>query len=198
MRPVATGSYLYPDKEHLFFFVFVLDLPEGIQFPRRAEMHPFPLPELLAVRRNRVLRSAAELCRTTDVSERAWRAAAEVVALNLTLHDATDLGETLISLAGRKTEQLASVAAGIEQLVTAHTSPSWISPSREIQITGLAGWQHREFFSVLLPLYSKIGIDGASDLLDAVTHDRHRSGAVARLARLYQDELLMASMPVEL
>jgi hypothetical protein len=199
MRPVATGSYLYPDKEHLFFYVFILDLPEGIQFPRRAEMHTFPLPELLAVRRNQVLRCAAELCRiTVDVSERAWRAAAEVVALNLTLHDAADFGETIRSLAGRRTEQLASMAVRIEQLVTAHTSPTWVLPSREIQISGLAGWQHREFFSVLIPLYSKIGINGASDLLDAVTHDRRKSDAVARLASLYQDEHLMASMPIEL
>ena len=65
MRPVSTGSYLYRDKEHLFFFVSVLDLPESIQFPRRAEMHVFPLAELLAVRENQVLRSAAQLCRTT-------------------------------------------------------------------------------------------------------------------------------------
>jgi hypothetical protein len=62
---VSTGSYLYRDKEHLFFFVSVLDLPESIQFPRRAEMHVFPLAELLAVRENQVLRSAAQLCRTT-------------------------------------------------------------------------------------------------------------------------------------
>jgi hypothetical protein len=63
---------------------------------------------------------------------------------------------------------------------------------------GLAGWQHREFFSVLLPLYSEISINGASDLLDAVAHDRRKSDAVARLAGLYQDEQLMASMPIEL
>src|SRR5262249_21719545 len=65
MRPAATGSYLYPDKEHLFFFVFVLDLPEGIQFPHHAEMHSYPLSELLAIRASTVLSCAARLCRTT-------------------------------------------------------------------------------------------------------------------------------------
>jgi hypothetical protein len=198
MRPAATGSYLYPDKEHLFFFVFVLDLPDGIQFPRRAEMHSFPLPELLAVRANHVLRCGAQLCRTTEVSERVWSSAAEVVALNLSLHDYAHLGDRLVSLAGRKTDELATLAAVIDQLVTDRTSPSWASAGRDIQINGLAGWQHREFFSVLVPVYADIGINGARDLLDAVATDERKNAAVHRLADLYQDENLITSMPIEL
>ena len=97
LRPVATGRYLYPDKEHLFFFIFALELPEGTQLPRPAEMHSFPLPELLAIRANQALRSAARLCLTTGVSERVWAAAAEVVALNLSLHDYYELSEQMRS-----------------------------------------------------------------------------------------------------
>ena len=197
IRPVTTGQYLFPDKEHLFFFVFVLDLPEGVQFPRRAEMHTFSLGELMAVRANQVLRSAAELCRTTDISEGAWTAAAEVMALNLSLQGHADLGDKLTELAGNEAE-LARTAATISRLVTARTTPSLAEPGRDIQIEGLAGWQHREFFSVLLPLYADIGISGARQLLDEVAHDSHKSAAVRRLTQLYRSEDSMAYMPMEL
>jgi hypothetical protein len=197
LQPMATGGYLYPDKEHLFFFVFALELPEGTHLPRHAEMHAFPLPELLSIRANQVLRTAARLCLTTGVSERARAAAAEIVALNLCLHDYDELGRQLLALAGRPDEERAQLAATIGQLVTDGTSPSWMSESREVRLMGLAGWQYREFFSVLLPLYAQVGIDGAADLLKAVGQDEHKAAAVGRLRELYEDEHLMASMPFE-
>jgi hypothetical protein len=198
IRPVGTGKYLYPDKEYLYFFIFALDLPEGTQFPRRAEMHSFPLSELLAVRANQVLRCAVKLCQATDVSHRTWYAAAEVVALNLSLHDYADLGETVLGLAGRRREELTHMAAMIEQMVTERTAPSWASAGREVPVIGLAGWQYREFFSVLLPLYADNGVAGASELLDLVNLDQRKRAALPQLAELYQDEHLMASMPIEL
>ncbi len=198
LRPMTTGGYLYPDKEHLFFFVFAYELTEATQLPRRAEMHSFPLPELLAVRANQVLRSAAQLCQVTGIPERAWRAAAEVVALNLYLHDYDDLAEEMLELPGYQGDELADTAALIGQLVTELTSPSWVSVGHEVHLTGLAGWQYREFFSMLLPSYAQIGIDGASDLLRHVETDSDKMAAVARLHELYQDEHLMASVPIEL
>jgi hypothetical protein len=196
LRPLETGGYLYPDKENLFFFVFALELPEESQFPRRAEMHPFPLLELLAIRANQVLRSAARLCQITGVSERAWAAAAEVVALNLYLHDYADLSEQMTSHTVR--DERASMAAAIGELVTERTTPSWMSASREAQLTGLAGWQYREFFSVLLPSYDAIGIDGAGELRRHVLSDSRKVTAIARLRELYQDEHVMDWMPLEL
>jgi hypothetical protein len=197
LRPVATGSYLHADKEHLFFFIFALELPEGTQFPRRAEMHAFPLPELLAVRANQALRTAVRLCQTTEMSQRLWTAAAEIVALNLALHDHADLGEKLVGVAGHPAEELASMAEAISQLVAERTTPSWAAASREVQLMGMAGWQYREFFSVLLPLYAELGILGAADLLDLVRADSRKSMALALLAERYRDEDLMASIPIE-
>jgi hypothetical protein len=198
LRPMAAGGFLYPDKEHLFFFVFALELPEGAHFPRRAEIHAFPLPELLSIRANQVLRMAAQLCQTTGVSERAWTAAAQIVALNLCLHDYDELGQRLLALAGRPNEELAAMATAISQLVTDRTSPSWMPESREVQLMGLAGWQYREFFSVLMPLYAEVGIDDAGNLLNVIRNDERKTFAVDRLRELYQDEHLMASMPFEL
>ena len=198
LRPMATGRYLYPDKEHLFFFVYSIELPEGVQLPRRAEMHSFALSELLAVRGEQVLRSAADLCLIPQVSERTWAAAAEILALNLTLHDHGDVGRELERLAGRPAGDRASVAAEISQLVPGRTTPSWASANREVPLLGLAGWQYREFFSVLVPLYATIGIHGAAELLGQIDADEMKRDARDRLARLYQDEHLMALMPLEL
>jgi hypothetical protein len=198
LRPMTTGSYLYPDKEHLFFFAFALDLGEDTQLPRRAEMHSYPLPELLAIRANQVLRVAADLCQTAGFSERAWIAAREVVALNLYLHDYADLAEQILRLDGQRGEELAQVTATVERLVTEQTSPSWIAAGHQAELLGLAGWQYREFFSVLLPLYAEIGIDGAGELLEQVKGDSRKAEALARLAELYQDEQLIAAMPIEL
>jgi hypothetical protein len=198
LKPIRTGGYLYPDKEHLFFFAFALELPEGTHLPRHAEMHTFPLPELLSIRANQVLRTAVRLCLATGVSERAWSAAAGIVGLNLCLHDYDELGKQLLALAGRPTEQRAEMATAIGQLVTDRTSPSWMSESREVRLMGLAGWQYREFFSVLLPLYAQTGVDGAADLLNVVRDDERKTFAVGRLEELYQYEHLMASMPFEL
>jgi hypothetical protein len=198
LRPIATGSYLYPDKEHLFFFILALELQEGAQLPRHAEMHSFPLPELLAIRANQVLRSGVRLCMTTGVSKRAWAAAAEVVILNLLLHDYDELSERMRSLSGPESKERAAIAADIGQLVTERTTPSWASASHEVLLTGLAGWHYREFFSVLLPLYAQIGVDGARDLLAVIGADERKSAALSRLAEIYHDVRLIDMMPIEL
>jgi hypothetical protein len=198
IRPVTTGRYLYPDKEHLFFFVYVLDLPEGIHFPRHAEMHTFRLPELLDVRAAQVLRSAAWLCRATGVSSARLAVAAEIVGLNLCLHDQAELGDRLLQLARCSQDDRDSIAAAIEAARTVQEYPSLVDPGRDIEVVGMAGWQHREFFSVLLPLYADIGITGARELLAEIAGDERKSAAVRRLAELYGNEDYMGSVPIEL
>jgi len=161
-------------------------------------MHAFRLSEVLGIRANQVLRTAAQLCEATGVTERAWAAAAEIVAFNLTLHDYDDISGQLLALAGWPDEERVTAATSIRQLMTNRTIPNWMSASREVQLSGLHGWQYREFFSVLLPLYAKVGIDGADDLLNVIRHDERKAAAVDRLSELYRDEHLMALMPFEL
>ncbi len=198
LRPVTTGSYLYPDKEHLFFFIFALELPESLHFPRRAEMHPFRLTELLAIRANQVLSSAVQLCRRDDVSQRAFAAAAEVLALNLTLHDLSDLAKTMLSLVEKSADEREAAAASMSELIVDRTAPSWIDPSREALLEGLAGWHYREFFSVLLPLYAELRVDEATQLCTGIEADERKRAARDRLAELYQDEHVVAMLPQEL
>jgi hypothetical protein len=198
LRAVTTGSYLYPDKEHLFFFVFALELPESLHIPRRAEMHPFRLTQLLAIRLNQVLTSATSLCGRTDLSQRAFAAAAEVLALNLTLHDRSDLGDTVLGLIDKPAAERAAAAASITGLLAVRTAPSWTNPSQEVRLEGLAGWHFREFFSQLLPLYAEIGIDEAADLMAEIEADERKRAARGRLSELYLDEHVISMLPEDL
>lgn len=198
LRPYTTGSYLHPNMEHLFFFVFVLELPESLHFPRRSEMHTFRVTELLAIRANQVLSAATQLCLNVGVSARAFAAAAEVLALNLTLHDHPELAEKLLGLPGKSADERAEAAAAMSQLLVERTAPSWMYSSREVQLEGLAGWHYREFFTVLLPLYAEMQIEDAAELMEAIQADERKRAARDRLAELYQDENVIAVLPQEL
>jgi hypothetical protein len=198
LRAATTGSYLYPDMEHLFFFVFALELPESLNFPRRAEMHTFRLSELLAIRANQVLASAVAVCTQANISRRAFAAAAQVLALNLTLHDRSDLAELMLDLVDKSPQERASAATALSELVVERAAPSWMDPTREVPLEGLAGWHYREFFSTLLPLYAEIGIDEAAEVHAAIEADVRKRSARDRLSELYQDEHFIAVLPMEL
>jgi hypothetical protein len=198
LQSMATGSYLYPDMEHLYFFVFALELTEATHFPRRAEMHSFRLAELVAIRASQVFTAAAQLCRTADVTPRAFAAAAEVVALNLVLHGHGDLAAKVRELTDQTGYQRAMVAAAISELIVDRTAPSWVPGGQEVLLEGFAGWHYREFFSVLLPLYANLGIAQAAELQAEIEADEIRREARDRLAEIYRDEDLMAVMPLEL
>jgi hypothetical protein len=195
IRPEETGRYLYPDKEHLFFFVFVLDLPEGLRFDNRHEMQPYPFSELLAIRASRVLASAGRLCRMTDISASAFRAAAEVLGHNLVLHDHPDLAAKILELADRGPEKADELAAEFEEHVTPKIYPSLAKGGKEIEVLGLAGWQHREFFNALLRIYTKIRISGARELAEDIERDERKRDAVEALSRRYGSLRSIASMP---
>ncbi len=195
--PMTTGGYLYPDKESLFFFVYAVELQEGAQLQREAEMTNFDLPELLAVRSNQVLRFAAALCRSAGIDDDSWADAARIVALNLCLHGLADLGDKLPGLIGRSSGEREELATAALRLVRDRTAPTRASDGR-VTLQGLAGWQYRQFFSDLIPLYERLGIDGAAELCSAIGDDPGKSRALAELSELYQDERLMASLPMEL
>ena len=197
LQPVTTGRYRHPDKEHLFFFVYSLHLPDDFDFPSRSEMHQFPLPELLAIRANHALRVAEQLCQRTELPSRLWAAAAEIVSLNLVLHDYTELGQKILDLADERRAAHNSTAGEIRRLID-RTTAIYASAGKEIQIVGLSGWQYREFFTALIPLYADIGVPGAADQLNLLLNDEFKCAARDRLAELYQDEDLMRSMPIEL
>jgi TIR domain len=195
LRPGATYRYLHSDKEHLFFFMFTLELPGWFQFPRLAEMHHFPVTELMAVRRNQVLRSAVRVCRSA-LSPRVRLAAAEIVSLNLTLHGEDGLGAEFLTWAQGRAARSHNTVQKIRRLEK-KTRQTWFAGGREIQLTGLSGLQYREFFTMLLPLYAEIGVFGAAEQVALIQQDEPMRHAMNRLAALYQDEDLMTSIPIE-
>lgn len=136
LRPMTTGRYLYPDKEHLFFFIFALEVPEIMHFPRRSEMHEFRVSELVAIRACQVLAAAVRVCRRTDLSPRAFAAAAEVLALNLALHDHPDLADLMGSLTDKPADDHEQAAETLSGLIIERSAPSWIEPSHEVPLEG--------------------------------------------------------------
>jgi hypothetical protein len=194
---VTTREYLHADKEHLFFFIYSLELPGHFQFPQRAHMCHLTVERLLAIRKNQALRNALQLCRPVDMLHRPEAASLEIVALNLTLHDLPDVGGELLSVTNSPGAAFQNAVRRIEQLER-ESRQSQRSGGLEVELTGLSGLQYREFFTVLLPLYDKIGVPGAAEQLAAVRDDKEKRHTLDRLATLYHDEAIMTSIPVEL
>ncbi len=194
---VSTGQYLHYDREHLYFLIYSLRVPADFHFPRRAEMHHVPLPELLAICENQALRKAELLFRAPAMPKWVWSRAVEIASLNLLLHGHGDLSERLRMLGSQRQAQRDEVAGVIRQLIE-ETSQTWFSAGRDVEVLGLSGLHYREFFTLLLPLYARLGVPGAAEHLEHVATDERLTAAIGRLAELYRDEELMMAIPVEL
>jgi hypothetical protein len=197
IRPLATGRYLYPDKEHLFFFVYDCQLPEDLQFWDRAEMSSPSVSELVAIRENQVLRKALDLCRVPSLPRQVQTAAFEIAALNLALHNHGELAQRLTDAVAAGTADFGSIAAELAGLEE-DTRQSWSGYEGEAELAGLSGLQFREFFTILLPFYARVGVPGAAECLMLVRDDEAKQNAVERLAKLYRDERIVRLIPVEL
>lgn len=123
------------------------------------------------------------------------KAATEIVALNLILHGHDDVAADLMA-ASHDAASIDRVTQRVRALVqqTRQLQPE-LSTNRDLQVAGLAGLQYREFFTMLLPLYESIGVAGAAEALADVQDNKDRVRARARLAALYLDEEVMASVP---
>lgn len=197
IRPLATGRYLHPDKEHLFFFAYGCQLPEDLQFWDQAEMSSPSVSELVAIRQNQVLRKALALCRVSSLPRQVRAAAFEIAALNLTVHGYGELAQKLTAAAAARTADVGSIAAELAQLEE-DTRQSWAGYEGEAELVGLSGLQFREFFTILLRFYERVGVPGAAEHLMLVRDDEAKRNAVERLAELYRDERIMRLIPVEL
>jgi hypothetical protein len=197
IHPVTTGRYLHPDKEHLFFFVYDCQLPEDLQFWDQAEMSSPSVSELIAIRQNQVLRKALALCQVPSLRRQVRAAAFEIAALNLILHDYGELAQKLTAAAAARTGDFGSITAELAELEE-DTRQSWAGYEGETELVGLSGLQFREFFTMLLPFYERVGVPGAAKHLMLVRDDEAKRNAVERLAELYHDEEIMQLIPVEL
>ncbi|HEY0543111.1 MAG TPA: toll/interleukin-1 receptor domain-containing protein [Actinoallomurus sp.] len=188
--------YYHHDKEHLFFWVFDCRLPARFQFPADAEMRPYTLEELLAIRENQVFEYAARLCRSSEVSRQNLERMARICAANLTAHGHHDLAETLlVHLRGDRAaspEPLNELTERAER--TRRFDRTGVGERR---VLGLSGLEYREFFSGILPLYARLGVPGAVEYLETLEADETRGTAVGRLAAAYADLDVMSALPLE-
>jgi hypothetical protein len=198
LKPLGTGKYFHPDKEHLFFFVYSCRLPDELQVWPEAEMLSLSIPELLAIRENQVLRKALELCAVPPARPpRARGDAFDIVAQNLILHDYPDLAAKMLAAGADRGADLGPVAAELRALEE-RTRQIWPTSEGEAEVVGLSGFQFRQFFQTLLHVYEDVGVPGAARQLKLIRDDETKQRAVDRLSRLYADERVMKSIQIEL
>jgi len=198
LRPVGTSRYIYADKENLFFFVYSCEFPEGYQPSGEAEMFPVSVSELLCVRENQALRLALELCESPPARGKIRTDAFEIATLNLSLHGYSELASRMLNAEARSQTGIARVAPEIRDLEE-RTRQTWSAlEQNKFVLKGLSGLQYREFFSLLLPYYETIGIGEAADHLRIIRKDENARRAAARLKKLYHDQIVMESIPLEL
>jgi hypothetical protein len=197
LAPLTTGAYHHADKEHLFFFVYSCRLPDELELWPEAEMSPVSVPELLSIRKNQVLRNALSLCENPPASRPVRVNSFEIVALNLILHDLDEIAQQLRDAATARTLDFGAITAELRRLEE-QTRQTWSGFEGDVQLNGLSGLQFREFYAILLPFYETIGVPGAADVLALIADDEVKRSAADRLSRLYRDERVMRSIPVEL
>jgi hypothetical protein len=197
LAPLTTATYIHPDKEHLFFFVYSCRLPDGLDLWRQAEMSQVSVPELVSVRKNQVLRNALSLCQAPPERRQVRLNAFEIVALNLVLHDCPDIAQKLRKAAADKTPDFGPIAAELGRL-EARTGQMWPGFERVVKLEGLSGLQFREFYTILLPFYASVGVADAAQQLALIQEDEIKRTAVTRLSQLYHDERVMESIGSEL
>ena len=197
LAPLTTGAYHHADKEHLFFFMYGCRLPDELELWPEAEMSPVSVPELLSIRKNQVLRNALSLCENPPASRSVRVNAFEIVALNLILHDLGVIAQQLRDAAAARTPDFGTITAELGRLEEQARQP-WSGFEGDVQLNGLSGLQFREFYAILLPFYENIGVPGAADVLALIADDETKRSAADQLSRLYRDERVMRSIPVEL
>jgi hypothetical protein len=199
IRELTTGKFINHNTDNLFFFVYSLELPEEMMLWPASEMYHFSLDEIVKIRANQALRIAADICKITKRPTKFWSTAVELATLNLVLHNYGKLGEDLTRLARGSPKALTGLSADIESLMRS-TTPVRASSGGDMEIVGLSGWQYREFYTVLVPQYGKVGVPGASEELDRISKisTSDVKNVLTRVTSLYQDEDLLRSIPLEL
>ena len=198
LRPLGTCKYLHPDKEHLFFFVYSCEFPESLQLPRQADIHPVTVHEHVSIRENQALRMALLLCEFPPTRGKVRADAFEIAVLNLILHGHTEVAQRLTNAAtAQQAAEITRVASEIRELEE-RSRQTWPGLEPGAALLGLPGLQYREFFTLVLPFYSRVGIPGATEHLRMIDGDETKRSAVARLSELYQDESTMESIQLEL
>lgn len=183
------------DHESLYFYVFALPLPRSVSsFPPPSQIRSWTLGDLLQLRKLQALTYARELLEKPGLSARQEDLAGRILKANLVLHGLGELGEVLSEQLYRR-ERSSELLREVRGLQQRSALPH---PAAEGGfVRGLGRLQYREFFSTLLPLYTRIGVGGAAEELARITADPVKEAALAELRTLYRDESSMLILATE-
>lgn len=192
-KSLDKSKFYYPDKENLYFYLYLSELLcplDDIQ--PVAQFNKWSLHDILQVRKSSIFNSAVDLLNLMKSGERRLDLAAQVIAYNLILHKEQDLAERLLSTikSGKKCANLKKELKEKQ----AEGKIDYCFRKKSLQITGLAGLHHREFFSSLLPVYANINIAGAKDYLDWLRTDKLAQNSLRKLKTHYQNIMALSQI----
>jgi TIR domain len=188
--------FYYPDKENLYFYVYETELPRTIKFPEHFDMYAWSVRDLVRIRESQVLGNTAAFLLRDNLSPKRMEMASRILSLNLALHGRASLGEALVHEVQDPNGGLRNLLTTVDELVS-KTRFSHFGSGQEVPISGLAGLQYREFFSSILPLYARLGVPDAEEVMKEIRDDPARNDALKQLSELYQDEVTMMTLPIE-
>jgi hypothetical protein len=190
----CSANFYYPDKENIYFYVLQQEIDATYKFASDTQMFAWTVAELLTVRRHHVLLNSRKTL-TVDMTSRQRNRAGELVVANLLAQGDAELASDV-----RRAVDSRLMSEGLASRLETEIERSKIYKyvlGRELQVEGLAGFQYRTFYSVVLPAYANVGIYGAREELAAINENAVRATAVAELASYYDDETFITSFPIE-
>jgi len=178
--------FYYPDKENLYFYVceMEIDIPLA-QVDPDAHLRTWTLDQILNVRDYQVLSRVAELL-DQSTTQTIPLQVVEVLANNLILHHHADLAgefKQVIQSSANQSQLRGTLARQMKQIAQTYTFDK-----ERRTIRGLAELQYREFFSTILPAYSRLNIPGAKEQLELIETDLEASAALSWLRNFYGDQ----------
>jgi hypothetical protein len=190
--PRITGVAPYyhgdPRVENFFFFVCESELlaPPTI-VPHRAMLREWSFKDLLDIRRFQVLTKTETMLEDQALTQLEREYSAHALRLNLIAHGDVQFANELDTVV--KTRAPHGPLAEKIKLARGEGPARYVFERGEREIIGLAGLQYREFFSIFVPAYARLGMEGAAECLERV----RSTGAIGALREHYWSAHLVRS-----
>lgn len=189
-RLASVTPFYYHDNEQMSFAAVEARFPATSRFLPGAHLRAWSLDDLVNARLWQVLANAVSFVEANRGDLITLESGGRLVKANLAVHRVRvgSLNRTIKGDPDATEAFIRAARARQKDLEVARHHQS-----ERVLITGLAGFQYREFYSVVLPAYIRANVPGASALFNTID-----PRAVARLSALYRDQDFIQQLPQEL
>ncbi|HLX56785.1 MAG TPA: TIR domain-containing protein [Ktedonobacteraceae bacterium] len=185
---VGEARFYYPDRENLYFYICRVKIDFPLHWIQPvAQLRDWTFQEILKVREYQVLSMACTLLDMDKNHLRQLNLAIQVMYDNLILHRQMAIAQRLIAtvqLTENEEKDFQELQKELRALMI-HCQVKYDFNGKRRTVLGLAGLQYREFFSVLVPVYASLGVEGAAEYLEWLRTDEVVSISFERLQAHY-------------